>query len=102
MESERRHEPAVPDLTTESDWPEGDELAEEPEQPLLAPVDADDIGATEVEQPTMDPQADARSDATTLLLRQSRSRLPRDAFRRGERWKARLPAAVHRARRHER
>ena len=41
------------------------------------------------------PPANAKMIAATLLLRQGRSRLPRDAFRREERWKARLPAVVH-------
>ena len=42
---------------------------------------------------------DAAAVAATLLLRQSGDRLARDDFKRGERWKARLPASVHRAKR---
>ena len=42
---------------------------------------------------------DAAAVAATLLLRQSGNRLTRDDFKRGERWKARLPASVHRAKR---
>lgn len=40
---------------------------------------------------------DAKAVAATIVLRQGMKRLDRDAFGRGERWKARLPAAVHRA-----
>ena len=42
--------------------------------------------------------SDAKTMAATLILRQGRKRLTRDDFKRGERWKARLPAVVHRRR----
>ena len=44
-------------------------------------------------------EIDAAAVAATFVLRQSEERLTRDDFKRGERWKARLPAAVHRAKR---
>lgn len=40
---------------------------------------------------------DIKAVASTLVLRQGRKRLSREEFGRGDRWKARLPAAVHRA-----
>lgn len=40
---------------------------------------------------------DAKAVAATLVMRPGGKRLTRDEFGRGERWKARLPAAVHRA-----
>lgn len=39
----------------------------------------------------------AKAVAATIVFRQGMKRIDRDAFGRGERWKARLPAAVHRA-----
>ncbi|MCW6512416.1 hypothetical protein [Lichenifustis flavocetrariae] len=43
------------------------------------------------------PAVDTKVVAATLILRQGRDRLARNDFARGERWKARLPIAVHRA-----
>ena len=53
----------------------------------------------EVPLVVMPPEIDTAAVAATLLLRQSRERLTRDDFKRGERWKARLPAAAQRAKR---
>ncbi|MCW6512993.1 hypothetical protein [Lichenifustis flavocetrariae] len=43
------------------------------------------------------PAVDTKVIAATLILRQGRVRLARADFARGERWKARLPIAVHQA-----
>ena len=48
---------------------------------------------------TVDLAPNARTMAATLLLRQGMKRLPRNQFKRGERWKARLPAAAHKQQR---
>lgn len=74
------------------------EPAQEPGKP--EPIDVAGPEASEEvesEVPVAVPQLDFRTKvAATPPFRQGRTKLPRDAFRREERWKARLPVAVHR------
>ena len=69
-------------------------------QAAVAPVDdaAEDPKLDEVmELELTAPAANHQIAAATLPLRKGRTKLPREAFRPGDRWKARLPTAVHRS-----
>ena len=95
--SKLRHWPAVPGLTIDSTWPESHEVAGEPERAgaLKHEVEA---STDEAVRPATAPEADTHSAAAISSQRKGRLHLPREAFRREERWKARLPAVMQRTR----
>lgn len=67
------------------------EMRREPAESIAAPRPVDEPSVR-----TEPLASEADGEAATLVLRPGRKRLTRDDFCRGERWKARLPVAVHR------
>ena len=70
-------------------------MADDVQSVLEADPEAEEL-KDEVEQPEEATPVDASPRVVRSPPRQGRPRLPRDAFPREERWKARLPVALHR------
>ena len=96
----------LPDLT---------EMSVVSEAPLVERKPARSVARVRRLKPTLQAEAIADEPATlprlevntkaiaaTIVLRQGRDRLTRDHFKRGQRWKSRLPAAVHRVKSRQR
>lgn len=66
-------------------------------QPILPAKPVADVPAT-----SHAPAIEMNIIAASVVLRRSKDRLTRDEFKRGQRWKARLPASVHRAKSRQR
>ncbi|MDX7951798.1 hypothetical protein P7D22_11520 [Lichenihabitans sp. Uapishka_5] len=73
--------------------PEADALY--PAEPAAAQAEDEPAATTpDADAEPVDLALNAKAIAATLLQLQGKKRLPRDGFKRGERWKARLPAAA--------